>query len=58
MKQKKASGLKRIQTGSQESKNSSKSGIRSLFKHPANLFQPSTESSGVFTKNYKTIRYR
>lgn len=49
---------KRAQIQSLDSKNTSTSGIRSLFKHPANLYQPKTESSGVFTKNNNMIRYK
>ncbi len=41
-----------------ESPKSTYPGIRSLFKEPLNLYQPNTESSGVFTKRYDLRKYK
>jgi len=58
MKQNKSSNFTLPVSKEKNSKNISYTGIRSLFKEPLNLFQPNSESSGVFTKNYKVGRYK
>lgn len=41
-----------------ESRTSNYTGIRSLFKEPIQLYKPTSESSGIFTKRYDLRRYK
>jgi len=58
MRQNKTSQSNRAGTEARYPRTNSKPGISSLFKQPEELFQPSTESSKVFTKNHRVIRYK